>query len=912
MSKEISFKNTVQLPKTEFPIRAQLQENEPALLSQWDNASLYSQKMALGNHNYVLHDGPPYPNGPIHMGHALNKILKDIIIRSQALYGAKTHYVPGWDCHGLPIETQVLKELKSQNRSFESISDFREKCDQFARRFVTLQTEDFKRLGILGNFDQPYLTLTPAYESQVIRLFGQIAQNGLVYKGRKPIHWCIHCETALAEAEIEYQPHRSPSIFVSFPVLKASAKLSELLKNQEARFLVWTTTPWTLPANVALAAHPDLEYTVASSPDHSYLFVFASALHESLEKRCHSRFHVVGHILGKHLVETITQNPLMSRPSPVILANFVTQEDGSGFVHIAPGHGQDDYKAGLAHQLPVLMPVDGQGKFNEDLPWKGQVVFEANKSIGQALSSSGHLLALEFISHSYPHCWRCKNPVIFRATSQWFIAMDKAMPDGETLREKALAAIDTVSWFPDWGKKRITSMVENRPDWCISRQRYWGIPIPVLTCTHCETSDLSMTLNQHLQTLFLQHGSRIWFDKEAVDLVPAGHTCSHCNGKTFKKEGDILDVWFESGASFGSVLQETHQFPADLYLEGSDQHRGWFQSSLLIGLGAVGKAPFKGVLTHGFLVDEKGRKMSKSQGNVISPQAIIKQYGADVLRWWVANSDFKQDIGISDAIFKQMQESFSKVRNTIRFCLSNLFDFNPSTDLVSYPQLSQLDQYILNQLYLLDQKVKSAYLNYDLHVVAHAVHDYCAVTLSSGYLDMVKDRLYCDGANSLSRRSTQTALFYIVNTLLEVLSPILAFTTEQAYAFFNHPSKASSIHLLSHHALPECFQNPEISTLLDLCFNVRVLVYQELEKLRLSKVITSFLQAEVHLYLPSDYALFSDWEAFLIVSQVHLHEAAHFSFDIKPLSTPRCERCWKLKPLTGPLCSRCDLAITPS
>jgi isoleucyl-tRNA synthetase len=728
MSEKITFKNTVHLPKTEFPIRAQLQQQEPVLLQAWDQADGIARN--LDDSTYILHDGPPYPNGAIHMGHALNKVLKDIIVRSKIMYGEKSAYVPGWDCHGLPIETQVIKELKTRNEILESVTEFRDLCKDFALKYVDLQKSDFKRLGIAGNWNDPYLTLNSDYESHVIRLFGQIAKNGLIYKGRKPIHWCIHCETALAEAEIEYQNHKSPSIFLTFPLTHSSPTLKTILKNQDAALLVWTTTPWTLPANVAVAAHPEFSYTIASSDRHPYLFIFATALHASLSHRCGVTLTPIATISGKELADSVAQNPLMHRAAPVVLASFVTQEEGSGFVHIAPGHGQEDYQVGLQYQLPVLMPVDAQGKFTDEVEWQGQSVFSANKSIGQKLDSLGHLIKLEFISHAYPHCWRCKNPVIFRATSQWFIAMDKPLPDGQTLRQKALEAIQTIEWFPQWGQKRIFSMLENRPDWCISRQRHWGIPIPVLTCASCGKPDLSETLNHHLEVLIREKGTRIWFE-EGVEhlLIPKGYTCADCHHPVFNKEKDILDVWFESGSSFGAVLKSN--CPANLYLEGSDQHRGWFQSSLLIALAATGIPPFKQVLTHGFLVDEKGHKMSKSQGNVISPQSIVNQYGADVLRWWVANSDFKQDIGISDSIFKQMQDSFSKVRNTIRFCLSNLFDFDPSLNSVKYSDSSLLDQYILNQLLALNKKVQNAYQQYDIHVVAHAIHDYCAVTLSS-------------------------------------------------------------------------------------------------------------------------------------------------------------------------------------
>jgi len=914
MTESMNLKDTVNLPNTEFPIRAGLEQREPSLIQQWESAGTYQSAKSTPTAfpPFILHDGPPYPNGNIHLGHALNKVLKDIIIRSRRMAGHSSYLIPGWDCHGLPIETQVIKELKSKGEEHKKsdISWFRNRCKEFALDYVNTQKEQFKRLGIWAEWDTPYLTLNPEYEANVIRLFGEMATNGVIYKGRKPIHWCMHCETALAEAEIEYAPHKSPSIFVTFKVTTPSATLSTIIGTAETDILVWTTTPWTLPANVAIAAHPEFQYTVLSTETET--LIVAEALADKLIETLSLTVTHRQPITGAQLDGTITQHPLFNRPSPIVMADYVTQDDGTGFVHIAPGHGQDDYLVGLKYNLPTIMPVDDQGRFTKEVPWEGQRVFEANKAIGQELEARGTLKKLQFISHSYPHCWRCKNPVIFRATPQWFVAMDTPMPHtGTTLRQSALSAVKATEWIPQWGENRIQSMVENRPDWCISRQRYWGIPIPVFNCTNCGHSEMTGQFNLAVVNLVREHGTMAWYDRDANAILPEDAICSKCGQRSFNKETDILDVWFESGASFGGVLESTQQFPADMYLEGSDQHRGWFQSSLLIALAARGTAPYKTVLTHGFLVDDKGRKMSKSEGNVVAPESVIKEFGADILRWWVANADFKNDVGVAKSILNQSRDTFSKVRNTIRFCLSNLYDFNAESDPIGYSELQEIDQWALAELSQLITDCRIHYHDYDLHLVTQKIHHFCAVTLSALYLDMTKDRLYCDGAASPTRRSTQTAIYHIANHLIHIIAPILVFTAEDAFAYFNVPAKTSSVHLSPTPAIHTEWTNTDLSTRWTQLLTLKDEVYQHLEPLRKDKVVKSFLEVKVKIESASPCPA-PDLASILIVSQVEwAQRPGETTITVAVAEGDKCQRCWKTLPVDSlGLCNRCAIVVT--
>jgi isoleucyl-tRNA synthetase len=909
--KQKLIKESVNLPQTDFPMRAGLINREPEILSFWKQNTIYEKILdtnAKSSKSYLLHDGPPYPNGDIHMGHALNKVLKDIVVRSKSMQGYKSIFIPGWDCHGLPIETQVLKSLKKQGLENKKtdIKWFRNKCKEFALDYVNPQREEFIRLGIFGEWQNPYLTLNKQYESKVIELFGQIADNGLVFRGRKPIHWCASCETALAEAEIEYNEKRSPSIYMKFEVDTPSTKLKSIIQEQNASVLVWTTTPWTLPANVAIAAHADFTYLVAKANDN--IFIFVKELQDKLTEVLEfTGLELLGELSGKDLKDTETKHPFIDRTSKIVNANYVTKEDGTGFVHIAPGHGVDDYIVGQEHGLPIIMPVDDKGKFTGETPWEGTPVFEANKLICETMEQKKTLLKLFFIKHSYPHCWRCKKPLIFRATEQWFIAMDKKLEnDKNTLREMALNEIKKTTWYPSWGETRISSMIENRPDWCISRQRFWGIPIPVFICKNCNNAEMTGEFNKAIVELVEQEGTMAWFAKEASEILPKNLKCSSCGSNEFLKESDILDVWFESGASFKAVLEtnDNLSIPADLYLEGSDQHRGWFQSSLLLGLGGINQPPFKAVLTHGFIVDEKGKKMSKSLGNVISPLKVIKESGADILRWWISLSDFKNDISISQNVLKQARDSFAKVRNTIRFCLSNLHDFDIEKDNIIYENLNEIDQWALLKLNDLVKKSSTAYNNFDFHIIAHSVHDFCAVTLSALYLDMVKDRLYCDSKNSFSRKSTQNTLYSIVDTLLCLLAPILVFTTEDAYSFFNKANKEASIHL---EKIPEnkaVWDNIKIEQRWQELLSIKDQCYQKLEKLRQDKIIGSFLEAEVILTLTQEMD-FKNWESLLIVSNVIIKQGNELKIEVYKAEHEKCIRCWKRLPLKDDLCTRC-------
>lgn len=922
---ENRYKDTVNLPVTDFPIRASLQEREPYWLQQWPTLTSPESDAA----GFVLHDGPPYPNGNIHMGHALNKVLKDIIVRYQRMSGGVAPYVPGWDCHGLPIEVQVLKESGVTDQAVikADIAAFRTTCELFARRYVDTQRQDFQRLGIHAVWDRPYLTLNPSYEAAVLTSFARMADNGIVYQGRKPIHWCMTCQTALAEAEIEHADHRSPSVYVAFRVAETALHLPA-----GTSVAVWTTTPWTLPANVAVAAHPELVYHLlkvslgdpkGDSPlkslssveigEADFHVLVVSTLVEKVATTCGWEILAeVATFTGADLANTRVKHPFLDKTVPVVLADYVSDADGTGFVHIAPGHGQEDYQVGQTCGLPTLMPVENDGRFAADTPLvAGQAVFDANKTIGQAMSDAGTLFKLQFIKHSYPHCWRCKNPVIFRATKQWFVAMDKPVAQtGKTLRELALASIGETTFIPTWGANRLQAMIENRPDWCISRQRFWGIPIPVFYCKACREPHMTGVFHEAVVALVSAKGSGAWFSQSPETILPAGTAC-HCGHTVFEKETDILDVWFESGASFAGVLTDEYGLrrPADLYLEGSDQHRGWFQSSMLIGLGAYQQAPFKAILTHGFLVDDKGRKMSKSMGNVISPEEIIREYGADILRWWVANSDFKLDIAIAKGIINQARDTFSKVRNTIRFCLSNLHDFDVTTDAVAIADVDVMDRWALSIHNTLVRETQLAFDKYDFHTAVQKIHEACAVSLSAGYLDMVKDRLYCDGAGSATRRSTQTVMFYLADTLIRLIAPVLVFTSEEAYSHLRKPGKQDTVHREAF-PVPIVFENEDghRETLAQV-LRIRDKVYQELEGWRKAKTIKSFLETKLALSVPSALADL-DWESILIVSQVTVTVSETESLVIALAEGEKCERCWKVKQLADGLCGRCVEALS--
>ena len=915
MAEEKKFKDTLNLPKTDFPIRAGLAIREPEILKELNAQDLYAKLLAknLKQETYLLHDGPPYPNGDIHLGHALNKTLKDIVNKYQAMCGHYTPYVPGWDCHGLPIETQLLKSLKKEKTPIPEKAEFREKCQAYALGYVEKQREQFKRLGILAEWDAPYLTLDPQYEAEVLNAFKELALGGYVYKGNKPIHWCMECRTALAEAEIEYAEHKSASIFMKFKIDSVQKKVLPPFfpPDQEASLIVWTTTPWTMPANVAVAVNPEMRYLAVRSD--SEIFVVGEPLAEKVFKTIGREYSTLGVLSGSELEGLICRHPFIAREAPVVCAEYVTAEDGTGCVHIAPGHGQEDHLVGLKYNLPMLMPVDANGVFTAEAgQFAGMKITEAEQAIIEHMQAVGTLLKVKTIEHSYPHCWRCKNPVIFRATEQWFIAMDKAGRHG-SIRAKALEAIkNKVQWIPDWGQNRIYSMIEKRPDWCISRQRSWGIPIPVFYCEDCGEAQFTAEFFDAVIERVAKAGTNIWFQLKPEDILPAGLRCK-CGGQKFRKETDILDVWFESGASQAAVLRhrKTLRFPADLYLEGSDQHRGWFHSSLLIAIGCTGEPPYKTVLTHGFTIDDKGRKLSKSLGNTVDILKTINTYGADIVRFWTASVDFKNDLAVSDSILKQVQEYYSKIRNTWRFLLSNLYDYKPGAKLLP------LDKWIVSRLQGLTAEVNTAYQNYDYHKICHRVHDFCANELSALYLDLQKDNLYCNAPDSVERRSCQEAMQIILVTLVKLLTPILSFTCEDIYKHIKQvvPTEKTLFAVLTD--MPQAEQKLVDKTLearYERLLKLRAEVYKALEIKRAEKIIASSTEAEIILTAPAELLADStptELETFLIVSKVQT-KIGELNVIVNKAAGTKCIRCWKFfdELNSDGICPRCAKAVS--
>jgi len=774
------YKDTLNLPKTKFPMRANLPNKEPEILKQWEATRIYDKirEASQGREKYILHDGPPYANGHIHLGTALNKILKDMIVKSKFLAGYDSEYVPGWDCHGLPIEHQVDKELGAKKLEMSSV-EIRKRCRGYAEKFIDIQRDEFKRLGVLGDFDDPYLTMNYRYQATIVRELGKVFANGAVYRGKKPVYWCASCVTALAEAEVEYVDSSTPSIYVRF---KAKDDFSEKIpevKGKDVSVIIWTTTPWTIPANLAIAVHPNESYAAVEVGEQ--VFILAERLVPiNMEAFGISDYKILASFDGSILEGLKCLHPLYDRESRMILARYVTLDAGTGCVHTAPGHGQEDYEIGLQYNIDVYAPVDDHGKFTDDVDFfAGEFVFDANDHVTAKLDEVGALLASESMEHSYPHCWRCKEPVIFRATHQWFISMEKT-----GIRKNALAAIDTVQWIPGWGRDRIYGMIENRPDWCISRQRSWGVPITAMRCAECDGIVAPPELFKKAEQLFAEHGADIWFASEAKDLAPEGMTCQSCSSSELVKETDILDVWFDSGVSWAAVCESRERltYPAGMYLEGSDQHRGWFHSALLTSVATRDRAPYKEVLTHGFVVDGQGKKMAKSVGNVIAPQELIKKYGADILRLWVSAEDYRDDIRISDEILKRLTEAYRRIRNTCRFLLGNLADFDPEKDMVAVDKMRELDRFALETLNGIIKRCTTAYEQYEFHTVFHTLHNYCTVELSSLYLDILKDALYCEKTDGPIRRSAQSALHHILSALVKLMSPILAFTAEEVWS----------------------------------------------------------------------------------------------------------------------------------
>ncbi len=906
----MDYKETLNLPETDFPMKANLVQREPEVLARWDQENLYQKirEHSKGRKHYVFHDGPPYANGHIHMGHALNKILKDFIVKIQTMNGFDAGFIPGWDCHGLPIEHQVTKESKAKKQVLDKV-EIRKLCREYADKFIAIQRDEFKRLGVFADWENPYLTMNFGYEATIVREFTRFALSGMVYKGLKPVHWCTSCKTALAEAEVEYQDHKSPSIYVKFPVASGWKDVIAGVDLNKLSFVIWTTTPWTLPANLAICLHPDLDYVAVEIDDDVYV-VAEGRLGALILDWDVTDYKVLGRCKGNELEGVVTRHPFADRESPVILGDHVTLEQGTGCVHTAPGHGQEDYVVGQKYGLETYNPVDNGGVFRQDLPFfGGQFVTKANPEIIKKLREDGFLIQDSEISHSYPHCWRCHQPIIFRATSQWFISMDS-----HDLRKKSLAEIDQTKWVPPWGRDRIYSMVENRPDWCVSRQRAWGVPITIFTCTACEDPLVSKEVFDHVIELTEKNGADFWFEKEVEEILPPGATCAGCGGTAFKKEMDILDVWFDSGVSHAAVLEagKDQSWPADLYLEGSDQHRGWFHSSLLESVGTRGKAPYRTVLTHGYVVDGKGKKMAKSQGNVIAPQKIIDQYGAEILRLWVASENYREDIRVSNEILKRLTEAYRKIRNTFRFLLGNLHDFDPQKDLVPPQDLEELDQYILTRFKVMTDRVLKAYDNFEFHVFYHTFYNFCVVDLSAFYLDIIKDRLYTYPRQSRGRRSGQTALHHLLTGMTRLMAPILSFTAEEVWSYMPANSRdVDSVHL-SGFAEEVVIDFPQDKMQKwEQITRLRGEVSRALEAKRRDKVIGHSLDAKVTLQLPPDLLnMFAGKEEELqfifIVSAIELTESladgatdavvAENMEGVKVLVAPapgnKCERCW--------------------
>jgi isoleucyl-tRNA synthetase len=924
----MDYKDTLNLPQTDFPMKANLSAREPELLARWDKMGLYKRlrEMSKGRPRYILHDGPPYANGHIHLGTALNKILKDMIVKSRQMSGMDAVYVPGWDCHGLPIEHQVDKELGKKKETM-SLTEIRGHCRRYAEKFIDIQRNEFKRLGVIGDWNDPYLTMSYDYEATIARELGRFFSNGSIIRSKKPIYWCASCKTALAEAEVEYHDHKSPSIYVKFLLDDESRQKFPELSAQRAYVLIWTTTPWTLPANLAIALHPDFTY-VAVALDGEVWILARGLLENVMELMGVENYKVIRTFEAKELSGLKARHPFADRDSVIVLGTHVTLDAGTGAVHTAPGHGREDHDMALEYGLDVYSPVDDAGRFTDEVPFfAGQFVFDADKAVIAKLREKGNLLLQKEIVHSYPHCWRCKKPVIFRATPQWFISMEKT-----SLRRKALEWIDRVQWIPSWGRERIFNMVANRPDWCISRQRSWGVPITVFRCTECNVYITSQEVFDHVVAMFKKEGADAWFSHPVEDLLPEGLSCPGCGGRKVEKEMDILDVWFDSGTSFAAVLERRPelQMPSDLYLEGSDQHRGWFHSSLLAAVGTRDAAPYKTVLTHGFVVDGQGYKMSKSLGNVIAPEEIIRHYGAEILRLWVSAEDYRDDIRISQDILKRLSEAYRRIRNTCRFLLGNLYDFDPAADSVPPAKMEELDRFALHQLQDLIQKVRQGFDRFEFHRVYHALHNYCVVDLSSFYLDILKDRLYTSLAGSIARRSAQTVIHTILTTIVRLMAPILAFTAEEIWLGVPHGTE--SVHMESFPEVDSTLRDENLSAQWEKILAVRNEVLRALEVARRDKVIGHPLDAKVRIALPPelDKDLAGQGELLrtvFIVSQVSIEPESALTAPVQGVELPglkvqvetasgeKCGRCWMRSDKVGQfpdqpgICDRCYAVV---
>ena len=938
----MDYSKTLHLPETDFPMRGNLPKREPGFVKMWKDMDLYHQRLEKrrkdGAPAFVLHDGPPYANGKIHIGHALNKTLKDIIVRYKFMKGYAAHYVPGWDTHGLPIEYAVLKE-SGEDRATMTPLQLREKCLAYAKRWINIQREDFIRMGVVGDFEHPYVTFDPHLEAKQLEVFGAMADKGYIYKGKKAVYWCPHCETALAEAEIEYKDRKSPSIYVKFPALDIGDLAPEGVPKDKLFAVIWTTTPWTIPANEFISVNPKFTYVWVHNLDNDEYYLMNKELAPAALADCKvENYEFAGReMLGAEWDLKSFQHPLYEdRVVYVLEGNHVTLDAGTGCVHTAPGHGVDDFEVYKSYEnagklkQEILCPVDKKGRMTEEagLGLVGKTIWEAEGPVISLLAHAGRLLGKKSIHHQYAHCWRCKNPIIYRATEQWFASIND-------FRDKALKAVDDTTFYPAWGHDRLYNMIRDRQDWCISRQRSWGVPIPAFYCDDCGKYVITHETTQKVVDIVEKEGSDAWWKYSAEELLPEGFTCPHCGGHHFYKEKDIMDVWFDSGSTWNGVLKNPREewksatYPCDLYLEGSDQHRGWFHSSLLTSVAVNGYAPYKAVLTHGFTMDGEGRKMSKSVGNVVAPQDIINKYGADVMRLWISSVEYQSDVRLSDKIIKSMSDVYRKIRNTFRYLLGNLADFNPATDAVPYAEMDELDRWALLRLEQVKEEVSNACEQYQFHVMYHAVHNFCTVDLSATYLDILKDRLYTETADSRLRRSAQTAMYEILDSLVRIMAPFICFTAEEVWqAMPAVEGKEASVHLADWPVMKPQYLDSELDEKWSARLALRSDVMKALENARAAKIIGHPLDADVTIYAEGDAyetlkAMGDFLSDFFIVSNVELvNDTSAAPADalanddgvrvsVAPSTRQKCERCWKHLDSVGSnpnhpdVCARC-------
>ena len=917
--KKLEWKDTLNLPRTDFAMKAQLSQKEPEMLKKWQEAGIYERilESRANGESYILHDGPPYANGNIHLGTAMNKILKDFIIKSKSMEGFYSPFIPGWDCHGLPIEHKVDQNLGARKKTMTQLQ-VRAECRKYAEKFLDLQRAGFKRLGAFADWDHPFTTLIPAYEATVIRFFNSFVKKGNVYRQKRPVHWCFSCQTALAEAEVVYGDHTSPTITVKFPLRDVPALLKEFA-GRDIFVLIWTTTPWTISANLAIAVHPDFDYALFEM--NGELHIAAAALLPAIAALNQNTYKKLKEFKGREMAGWHARHPLYDRDSLLINTDYVLLDQGTGCVHTAPGHGEDDYRAGVANGLDIYSPVQADGRFDETVgPYQGLQVLEANERIIEDLRQNGSLLHTSPIVHSYPHCWRCRKPIIFRATAQWFIAMDLA-----NLRDKALEAIKDVQWIPAWGEERIASMVENRPDWCISRQRDWGVPVPAFFCRKCGEPLLDPAAIENVEKAFAISGSNVWYEKEASAFIPAGTACAKCGGGEFDKGRDILDVWFESGSSQGILLQRDGQhWPADMYLEGGDQYRGWFHSSLLVGVSAMGGSPFRTVITHGWVLDAEGKSMHKSMGNAIEPQEIIKDRGAEILRLWSAMVNYQEDMRLGEEMLKRLSENYRKIRNTWRFMLGVLADFDPERDTVSTSAMSEIDRYILQRLQEVKGKVLQAYKDFEYHTIFHVLFNFFTNDLSAFYLNFQKDNLYCNPINAPERRAAQQTVFTLLRETLLLMAPILSFTCEEAWGFLpEYPGQAPFIHLERFPEVDEELRSGVDKERWERIMTLRDRLLKEIEAARAAKRIGDSLEADIEVTAAGeDEKLLREnselFRTILVIAALSVRGGVEEKITVRRAQGRKCPRCWNWV-VDAPgseaypeLCRRCAAVVSPA